>query len=111
MMIPNQPWKPADATDQLRLIGRNEWLTINRTNHFIQRLLERDLIIGDALHVLKNGFVYDEPEPSTKEGFYKYKMESTTPNSNNRVVRVVVIPDVKNKGVKFVTIMWVDELS
>lgn len=108
-MIPEQPWKPAAATDQLRSLGRNERLTMSQTRHFTQRLLERDLIIGDAFHVLKHGYVYEEPEQATKDGFYKYQMESTTPNSNNRIVRVVVIPDPKMKGVKFVTIMWVDE--
>jgi len=109
MMIPDQPWKPADATEQLRLLGRNERLTMSQTRHFTQRLLERDLIIGDAFHVLKHGFVYEDAEAATIVGYYKYKMESTTPNSNNRVVRVVVVPDLKIKGVKFITIMWVDE--
>jgi hypothetical protein len=36
-------------------------------------------------------------------------MQCTTPNSQNREVRVVVIPDWKRKGIKVVTVMWADE--
>jgi hypothetical protein len=70
---------------------------------------ERDLVMGDVLYLLKNGFVYEEPEPSTNKRFYKYCMESKTPNSRNRAVRVVVIPDQYRCELKIVTVMWVDE--
>ena len=39
------------------------------------QLRKRELIVGDALHVLKNGHIYIEPEASTLPGFYKYKVE------------------------------------
>ncbi len=70
-------------------------------------MAERDLVTGDVLHVLKHGFVYDDPEPSTQDGFFKYKMECRTPNSGGRVVRIVVIPSTGN-AVKLVTVMWKD---
>ena len=68
----------------------------------------RGLIMGDVLHVLKTGFVYDQAQESTKKGVYKYCMECNTPNSGRRTVRIVVIPSTEN-AVKIVTVMWKDE--
>jgi hypothetical protein len=72
-------------------------------------LAERDLIIGDVMYVLRNGFVFEDPEPATQPDLFKYKIETRTPNSNNRSVRLVVIPDPQRCWVKVVTVMWVDE--
>lgn len=74
-------------------------------------MAERDLIVGDVLHVLRYGFVYDEAEPSTREGYYKYTMESRTPNSNGRIVRIVIVPSLPGQTceVKLITVMWADE--
>lgn len=74
-------------------------------------MAERDLIVGDVLYVLKNGFVRMEPEPATREGFMRYAMETRTPNSNSREVRVVAIPDRAQCWIKIVSVMWVDETS
>jgi hypothetical protein len=68
----------------------------------------RDLLMGDVLHVLKHGFVYDEAERATQIGLFKYKIESATPNCFGRTVRVVVIPSMSSE-VKIVTVMWKDE--
>jgi hypothetical protein len=69
----------------------------------------RELLVGDVLYVLKHGFVLsDHPEPSTKPGLYKYEIESRTPNSGSRTVRVVAIPDASRIEIKVVTVMWVD---
>ncbi len=67
--------------------------------------------MSDVLYVLKNGFVYDEPEPSTRQGYNKYKIDSLCPNGGNRAVRIVVIPDKRACQLKIVSIMWVDEHS
>lgn len=64
--------------------------------------------MGDILHVLKNGFVYDDAIPASRDGLYKYEMESRTPNSENRAVRVVVIPSPSGPEAKIVTAMWAD---
>lgn len=77
------------------------------TGHAKDQMAERDLIVGDVLHVLKHGFVYEEPEPATQKGCYRYKMECTTPNSHGRTVRIVLIPSDGN-AVKVVTVMWKD---
>lgn len=69
----------------------------------------RDLIVGDVLYILKNGFVYEDPEPATQPKLFKYKIETRTPNSNNRSVRIVIIPDCNTCWIKIVTVMWADE--
>lgn len=69
---------------------------------------ERGLIVADILHLLRYGFVYEAPEEATRDGFFKYKMEGTTPNSEARTVRAVIIPDGR-AGIKVITVMWRDE--
>jgi len=76
--------------------------------HAMERLLERDLFVADALHVLKFGFVLDEPVPSDVDGYFKYAVEAKTPNSDGRVVRLIVVPDGACE-MKIITIMWKDE--
>jgi Domain of unknown function (DUF4258) len=105
-----QPWKYSDATELIREMGKSKNLSLSFTDHCKQRLRERDLTISDVWYVLKNGFVFNEPETATQNGFYKYQIESRTPNSNNRTVRLVIIPDYQDKcWIKLVTIMWADE--
>lgn len=70
---------------------------------------ERNLIMGDVLYVLKNGFVYNDPLPSTRQGYHKYSIESKSPNGGSRSVRVVVIPEKNACFLKIITVMWVDE--
>lgn len=70
---------------------------------------ERDLLTGDVLFVLANGFVYEEPTQSTRPGFYKYRIQAASPNSGTRDVALVVIADPKSNQIKIVTVMWNDE--
>jgi hypothetical protein len=72
-------------------------------------MLERELILGDVLYLLKHGFVFDPADPSTRPEYFKYKVECKTPNSVNRDVRVVAIPDWRTKEIKIITVMWKDE--
>lgn len=103
-----QPWSPADATQSIREIARGKYI-FDITGHCKRRLAERNLIISDLLYVLKNGFVYDDPVPSTQTGLYKYCIEYSTPNTNQRSLRVVVVPGLSPLELKAVSIMWVDE--
>ncbi|KQO76409.1 DUF4258 domain-containing protein [Methylobacterium sp. Leaf88] len=105
----DQPWKPPLATSEIRKLARDEQLPMTYTMHIRERLAERDLTTGDVLYVLKHGFVYEDPEPSTRPGYYKYRIESRSPNSGSRTIRVVVIPDANNCQMKLVTVMYVDE--
>ena len=79
------------------------------TAHAKEQMALRDLIAGDAIYVLKHGFVYANPTSSTRSGLYKYLVENRSPNSGARVIRVVAIPDEAGLSIKVVTVMWVDE--
>ena len=104
-----QPWSPADATDAIRALAARDELQLTWTLHIKERLVERDLIIGDVRFLLRHGFVYAEPEPSSRNGLYKYAVEGTSPNSGNRSLRLIVIPDETRCWIKLITLMWVDE--
>ncbi len=104
-----QPWSPADATSCINALGKSDDLDLSLTEHAQDRMAQRGLIAGDILHVLKRGFILDPPEASTRPNSFKYRIQSTTPNSGNRSVAVVVIADTKSQQVKIVTVMWQDE--
>lgn len=105
---PPHPWTPGKATERIWALAKTNY-TLVATTHARQQLAERKLIMGDALHVLKVGHIYEDGQPSTRPGFYKYKMESSTPNSHSRTLRVVVVPSACEKVLKIVTVMWRDE--
>jgi hypothetical protein len=101
-------WKPADATRRINDCARHADFRIALTMHAKEQMLARDLFVGDLLHLLKKGFVYDKAEPATREGFFKYAVEGTTPNSEGRTVKAIVIPGTGHEA-KIVTVMWRDE--
>jgi hypothetical protein len=104
-----EPWSPGQATERIRAIASGEEFSPSWKKHATDQLADRGLIMGDLLYLLRNGFVYEPPEEATRPPFWKYQIQCTTPNSKNRDVRAVVIPDWKRKGMKIVTIMWADE--
>lgn len=99
--------EPSQATEHIRRVARGH-IDLHWTSHAKERIKERGLIMGDILHVLKNGFVFYAAMPATQMGFFKYAMESTSPNSGGRTIRVVVIPSTSN-AIKIITVMWKDE--
>lgn len=105
------PWNAQEATQRIRAIARDRRFSLVYKVHATQRLAERGIVIGDVLFVLKQGFVYADPRPATRPNFYRYEMESRTPNSGGRMIRVVVIPDGNNLICKIVTVMWADETA
>ena len=112
MTIKKKNWQsglsPADATDGIRALVRDDEADAHIRVHFKKQLNERELLITDALHVLKHGFVYDQPEQSTQPGFWKYKMQGTSPNSGKRKLEIIIIPDFDQCGYKLITIYWAD---
>ncbi len=105
----DQPWKPSLATENIRRLGRHDRLKLTVTGHARDQMHLRTLITGDVLYILKNGFVYNNPVEATQPGLWKYEVETRTPNSENRIVRIVAIPDLVRVWVKIVTVMWADE--
>ena len=88
-------WSPKTATREITKIATSKKMTISYCLHAKERLAERNIIISDVLHVLRYGIVQQDPQPSTREAFNKYLVESKSPNSENRTIGVVVIPDSK----------------
>jgi len=96
-----QPWSPAQATERIREIA-NAAFDLSYKRHALDQLAERQLITGDLKYLLQNGFVYEKAEEATRKGFWKYQVQSRTPNSHGREVRTVVIPDWKWRQIKVV---------
>ncbi len=84
---------------------KTKWVLTGRVK---ERFQERNLLIADIRYLLKFGYVYDDAEESTKNGFWKYKVEGTTPNSETRTLLVVIIPDFQHRTIKMVTVHWKD---
>jgi hypothetical protein len=103
-----EPWNPSQATERIRHIARRERLDFAYREGCRDQMAERSLIMGDILYVLRNGFVYLDPEPATRD-YWKYWMQCGTPNSNSREVAVLVLPDWKRKNLKVQEVKWVDE--
>ena len=102
-------WDTGDATKKINTMAKSFRLKLVYTHHAQEQMDRRNLTIGDLLHVMKYGFVLEEPEPSTRKGFYKYSIEGRTPNSGSRKLKLIVIPDEEKCGIKFITVMWKDE--
>jgi len=102
-------WSAAEATNAINRCAKDDALALSWTSHVREQMAARDLTMSDVRHVLKRGFVFDQPRPATRPGFFRYLIEATTPNSDGRKVGVVVIPDGKAE-MKIVTVMWRDEL-
>ena len=96
-----------EATEAIRerARGRFDYLWTDKVK---QQMAERELYDGDILHVLKYGVVSEEGEMSTVSGLFKYKMDAPTPNSNNRLVRVVVVVG-RPSILKVCEVTWADE--
>jgi hypothetical protein len=108
-MSPKQPWKPADATLTINQVASDPKCTVPLTGHARDQMLARGLIMSDVLFVLRNGFVYEDPVESTVAGLFKYRVESRSPNSGRRTVRVVAVPEPVSCQIKIITVMWRDE--
>lgn len=89
----------------LAIDDKTKWVLTGRVK---ERFQERNLLIADIRYLLKFGYVYDDAEESTKNGFWKYKVEGTTPNSETRTLLVVIIPDFQHRTIKMVTVRWKD---
>jgi hypothetical protein len=98
---------PPKATRFINDLARQK-NKLSLTGHFKDRLKERDLLMADLLYLLKHGFVHDEAEESSQSGLFKYAIEGTTPNSENRLLKAIIIPNIDGH-IKIVTIMWKDE--
>ena len=92
---------PRKATQQI-----NE---LSKTVHAEERLTEREILSGDLLYLLRNGFIYDAPTQATQPNLWKYVIEGATPNSNSKTLCAAIIPDIEKGHIKIVTCYWKDK--
>ena len=90
-------------------MGRHPALSLAYKLHAKERLAERSIIISDVLYLLKHGFVYQDPVPAKTNGYFKYEIGCRTPNSGDRKICLIVIPNYNTMSIKIVTVMWEDE--
>lgn len=102
------PLPPAKATKYINQIASSDTCDIAITNHFSEKLSERNLQMGDAMMLMRTGFIYNSPVESTQPGLWKYEINGKTPNSQNRQLGMIVIPDFDKNMIKLVTIFWID---
>jgi hypothetical protein len=108
-LLLKQPWNPANATREINALAADSRLDLSLSVHAKSQMADRSLIVRDVLYVLKKGMVYEAASQATQIGLYKYLIETRTPNSGNRSVRVVAVPDTRITHIKVITVMWVDE--
>ena len=104
-----EPWPPAEATDRLRKIAVDESFTVSFKVHALEQMEARDITTPDVLHAMRTGFVYDVAAPAKQPGLFLYTIKGATPSSNQRDIRIVVIPSMHKAAAKIVTVMWADE--
>lgn len=104
-----EPWSPGDATERIRHISWEDCFTPSFKRHALEQMEERNLTTSDVLYVLRNGFVYKEAIPATQTALYRYAINSPTPNSSSREVRVILIPSLQAPAAKIISVMWADE--
>ena len=100
-------WSIEEAENRIHDYAQTDF-ELAYTRHAIERLQERDILISDVNHVLAHGYIDQEPEESSRPGYCKYKICSKSPNSGNREICLVVIPDPGKPAIKIVTVMWKD---
>lgn len=109
MNFKKQPWSPADATACINLLAKRGIAGLHYTDHCKERMEQRGIVIRDILYVLKTGFVYEDPEAASREGFYKYKVEGDSLSCEGRTLRIIAIVDERKEEIKIVTVMFIDE--
>lgn len=93
------PWHPKEAQARIRAIANGNF-DYMWTDAVKKQLADCKLINGDVLHVCKKGEVNEPGQNSTQPRVCRYTMESPSPNSEGKVVRVNVAVTHANEGKK-----------
>ena len=64
--------------------------------------------MSDIVYIMLHGHIDDEPEESSRPGYCKYKICGKSPNSANREICLIVIPNPDKPAIKVITVMWKD---
>ena len=104
-----QELSPGKATQQINRLSKKDFFTLSKTTHAEENLTKHEMLSGDLLYLLRNGFIYDAPEQATQPKLWKYIIESATPNSGGRTLCAVIIPDIEKNHIKIETCYWKDK--
>lgn len=104
----NSMWSPGMAERQLRAYIEHVDFDLSYTAHVRERMNERGIVLADIRHLLSHGHITEQPKKATRPGCYRYKICGKTPNSGNRRICAVVVPDVGKPSVTIITVMWED---
>lgn len=85
-----RPLEPDLATTRINGIARRGY-TFCWDDEVKQKLKDKDLVIGDLHYILRHGKVYEQGRSCTTVLFFKYIVETRTPNWINKSLRIVVI--------------------
>ena len=106
-MMTSGCWSIETAERQIHAYARADF-ELAYTGHAAERLRERDILISDVNYVLTHGYIGEDPVESSRPGYCRYKICGKSPNSGNREICLVVIPDPQRPAIKVVTVMWKD---
>lgn len=85
-----QALEPEEATKRIRRMTR-KGVDLSWTEDVKEAIKERGLVMGDLHHVLRKGIVLTAGVPCTRQGFFKYVIESRTPNFIGQNLKLMVI--------------------
>lgn len=86
------PWRRNIATTVINYQAKNIDTAHTITESVKSFLLENNLSIFDILHVLENGKVVKEPQPTSRSKFFKYSVLGKTLDNFNLDLVVIVVP-------------------
>ncbi|MFZ2031909.1 MAG: hypothetical protein WAU68_16480 [Vitreimonas sp.] len=108
-IAPPGRWEPAEATARINECAGRDDLDLWPVLWVLAWLEQQPIIMGDLLHLLSTGYVYDEAVETSMAGLYfKYTVEGPTPNSNGRTLTAVVVPNGGRK-IKVCSVEWKDQ--
>lgn len=99
---------PATATRTINRIAKVDDFEPFFTEHALEKMDLRTIGMVDLMYLLREGMVYGDAKESTQRGFWKYQIQGRTPNSGQRQIAAIVIPDPNNTFIKVITVMWLD---
>ncbi len=100
-------WPIGKAEKLIHACARESFFELSYTGHAEERMERRGIIASDIAHVLENGHVCDEPVSTSRAGYCMYKICGRTPNTENRQICVVVIPNPHKPAIKVITAIMV----
>lgn len=99
------------AAREINKLAQHPLMGLLLTEYVKDQMYARSLIMSDILHALRHGDVSNPARAASRRGFFKYRVDCLTPNSDMRRIGVVCIPDFLGKKIKIIDVSWIDETA